>query len=102
MLKFSKDDDASSATCTPTPQAVVELMCQYAKTKKRFIKKKGKHKTCVIYKCHRKSLCSNEKGHIALIKNNGFTNGFNHLKSCCAGGSLSKLHELHESNYCCQ
>ena len=40
MLKVSKDNDATSTNCTPTPQVVVELMCQYAKTEKRFIKKK--------------------------------------------------------------
>ena len=98
MLKFSKDDDATSATCTPSPQSVVELMCQYLKTEKRFVKKTGKNKTCLIYECPRKGLCSYDKGEMALVKGKGFTNGFNHLKSCCAGGSLTKLHEFHQSN----
>ena len=74
-------------------------MCQYVKTEKQFIKKNDKNETYVIYECPCKSLCSNEKGHIVLIKNNRFTNSFNHLKSCCASGNLTKLHELHESNY---
>ena len=99
MLKFSKDDDSTSATSKPSNQEVVNLMCKHIKTEKRFSKKKGKTETYVIYECPRKSLCSNEHGHIALLKGKGFTNGFNHLKSCCAGGSLTALYELYQSNY---
>ena len=99
MLKFSKDDDSTSATSTPSNQKVVNLMCKHIKTEKRFSKKKGKTETCVIYECHRKILFSNECGHTALLKGKGFTNGFNHLKCCCAGGSLTTLYELYQSNY---
>ena len=79
-MKFSKDDDATSATYTPTPKVVVELMCQYIKMEKRFIKKKDKNETNFIYEYPCKSLCNNKKGHIALIKNNRLTNSFNHLE----------------------
>lgn len=56
-------------------------------------------KTVLIYACPRNSLCT-QGGVIKFDKNTGYTNPFNHLRSCVAAGSRSDLVDIY--NTCVQ
>ncbi len=83
------------------PKDLVQLLMTPSGEEARVIRARdgsSVRRTFLVYSCPRQEQCT-EKGLFCFEKGTGFTNPYNHLKTCISGGDESHLSSVHFATF---
>ena len=92
-----KKQKRCASSLSPPQENVVKLLCQFVREEKQSTKNPEVNVTYLIFKCPNQH-CRNKDNEIKFKKGHGYTNAFNHLKTCLYYGNAEELMFLYESN----
>ena len=81
------------SSTTATKEDIVKLLCDYVGEESL-----PNGKTNIIYTCP-SNKCKNELNQVRFLKGSGYTNPYNHLKTCLCNGNVDALIDLYNTNF---